>query len=99
MGKYKIGLNRPESPQGELFEVPPVGLIENMGHVVAELDDDTAKALMTAYGIIVEKSSEPLTEVNSKVPGYSYQYVEEVEVERTYPPPIEAEVEEGGETS
>lgn len=71
MGKYKVGLDRPDSMEGVAFEVPPVGLIENKGHVVVELDDAVAASLTNAYGVTVEKSSAAVT-VPIKYPGYNF---------------------------
>jgi hypothetical protein len=80
-----------------LFEVPPVGLIKNKTHVVAELSDEQAESLRNAHGITVEKSSQAtVTEMNTTYPGYVYPESEEEEPEA--PVVVTAEVTEGGET-
>lgn len=104
MGKYKVGLDRPDSMEGVAFEVPPVGLIENKGHVVVELDDEVAENLKNLYGVTIEESNEAVS-VPLRYPGYNYPGVEaEVEVESEPGPaaipalgPPVLEEEEGGE--
>ena len=72
MGKYKISFDREDVMPDVLFEVPPVGLIGNKGHVVAELDDEVANGLGNAYGVTVETSSAPLDDLNFQHPAYDY---------------------------
>jgi hypothetical protein len=97
VGKYKVSLDRPDAMDDVLFEVPPVGLIKNKTHVVAELSDEQAEFLKNAHGITVEKSSQPETELNTEMPGYVYP--EPVEEAYVAPVVVTAEVAEGGETS
>jgi len=94
VGKYKVSLNRPDAMDDVLFEVPPVGLLKNKTHVVAELSDEQAEFLKNAHGITVEKSSQTVTEMNTAYPGYVYNEPEEEE-----PVVAAVEVKEGGETS
>lgn len=100
MGKHKVSLDRDDVMPDVLFEVPPVGLIGNKGHVVAELDDETAEGLGNTYGVTVEASGAPVDDLNFQYPGYDYP--EPAEEEET-PPAPEPEPEpepppEGGET-
>jgi hypothetical protein len=97
VGKYKVSLDRPDAMDDVLFEVPPVGLLKNKGHVVAELSDEQAELLKNAHGITVEKSSQTATEMNTTYPGYVYPEPEEEEPEA--PVVAAVEVKEGGETS
>jgi hypothetical protein len=93
VGKYKVGLDRPDSMEGVAFEVPPVGLIENKGHVVVDIDDEVAKSLKDLAFITVEKSSAAET-VPVKYPGYNY--LGDTAEEPPPPAPVEVAVETGG---
>jgi hypothetical protein len=61
VGKYKVGFDHPEYPQGELFEVPPVGLIKNKGFAVTELTEEQVKALEGAFGVTIKSTNEEVT--------------------------------------
>jgi hypothetical protein len=98
VGKYKVSLDRPDAMDDVLFEVPPVGLIKNKTHVVAELSDEQADLLKNAHGITIQPSSEEVTEMNTKMPGYVYPEPEEEEYVEPVVAVAEVE-EEGGETS
>jgi len=97
VGKYKVSLDRPDAMDDVLFEVPPVGLLKNKGHVVVELDDEQVEFLKNAHGVTVIASSQSTTELNTKLPGYVYP--EPVQEEYEAPVVVTAEVAEGGETS
>jgi hypothetical protein len=40
MPKYEVSIDVPNRPKGDPIEVPPVGVIENGKHVVAELTEE-----------------------------------------------------------
>lgn len=99
MGKFKVSLDRSDVMPGELFEVPPVGLIENGGSVVAEFDDEVKQGLETASGITVATSGAPVDKPNNQHPAYDYpEAVEPQEAPPAPEPEPEPTPPEGGET-
>jgi len=51
---YKVIINIPERPEGDLIDVPPLGLLENGLARNFDISEEEARRLSNGYGIVVE---------------------------------------------
>lgn len=70
MGRYKLTVDLPNLPKGEPVDVPPVGLVENGGSVVFEMNDDHIAEYNfdDTFGVTLKPTKEGLTKAEEEAP-------------------------------
>jgi len=54
---YKLTIDVPERPEGDLIEVPPYGLLENGTTLELDISEAEAQRLSRGHGFIVEEGT------------------------------------------